>query len=185
MTLAQIMTLALRQLGEDESDIAEYDQDFKIYANLGYDIAMNYYQKPRETVELDAEEGAADITHTGIRRVIAVWDEDGREIPFALAQDGLSIRIAKRHERVHALCEMEHAPLEEITDEPKLPAQAHAALADYICYRHLMNGNMAKQQRAQSYYSMFMQAMAGIRHQGMGSVTQMRNLYSASSIRRR
>ena len=39
MTLAQIMTLALRQLDEDIQDLSEYEDVFRVYANIGHDIA--------------------------------------------------------------------------------------------------------------------------------------------------
>ena len=39
MTLSQIIAQALRQLGEDPQDVSEYEETFKIYANVGYDIA--------------------------------------------------------------------------------------------------------------------------------------------------
>ena len=66
-----------------------------------------------------------------------------------------------------------------------LPAYAHAALSDYICYRHLSSGNLAKQSRAQFYQNSFYQEMNRIRPQGMGSVTRMRNLYEATDVRYR
>ncbi|MEI3413646.1 MAG: hypothetical protein V8Q88_00480 [Christensenellales bacterium] len=74
-------------------------------------------------------------------------------------------------------------PLEDGQDEPQLPEYAHAALADYICYRHLSSGNLAKQSRAQFYQTSFYQAMQRIRPEGMGSVTRFRNLYEVTDAR--
>ena len=53
MTLANIMKLALRQLDEAAEDIAEYDELFRSYANMGYMIALRLFLKPRETFEHD------------------------------------------------------------------------------------------------------------------------------------
>ena len=47
MTLSQIIAQALRQLGEDPQDVSEYEETFKIYANMGYDIAVREYLKPK------------------------------------------------------------------------------------------------------------------------------------------
>lgn len=185
MTLAQIMKLALRQLGEDDSDIAEFDEEFKIYANIGYDIAMNLYYKPKDVLTLPVRDGCAPIDGQNIRRVIAVMDMDDRDIRFEMSMDGSAIMVSEWHKRVRVLCQIRHAPLERMDDEPRLPDEAHAAIADYICYRHLMNGNMAKQQRGQAYYTQFYQTVSRITPQGAGSVTRMKNLYAATDIRRR
>ena len=60
---------------------------------------------------------------------------------------------------LRAVCEVAFYPLEDGQDEPQIPEYAHAALADYICYRHLSSGNLAKQSRAQFYQNSFYQAM--------------------------
>ena len=62
MTLANIMKLALRQLDEAAEDIAEYDELFRSYANMGYMIALRLFLRPRETFELTTDDqGRADI----------------------------------------------------------------------------------------------------------------------------
>lgn len=55
MTLSQIIAQALRQLGEDPQDVSEYEETFKIYANVGYDIAVREYLKPRREMCLDID----------------------------------------------------------------------------------------------------------------------------------
>ena len=47
MTLSQIIAQALRQLDEDAEDVSEYEERFRVYANMGYDIAVREYLKPR------------------------------------------------------------------------------------------------------------------------------------------
>ena len=84
---------------------------------------------------------------------------------------------------LRAVCEVAFYPLEDGKDEPQLPEYAHAALADYICYRHLSSGNLAKQSRAQFYQTSFYQTMQRIRPEGMGSVTRFRNLYEVTDAR--
>ena len=49
MTLSQIIAQALRQLDEDAEDVSEYEERFRVYANMGYDIAVREYLKPRWT----------------------------------------------------------------------------------------------------------------------------------------
>ncbi len=193
MTLAQIMRLALRQLDEDPEDVGEVDDLFAGYANLGYEIAVREYLKPRETRALYAgRRGYASIEGMDVERVVRVWDEQGRERAFETAPDGRNIRLldwtygaadAQGGAPLRALCEVRYAPLEAPTDVPRLPPSAQAALADYICFRHLSCGNLAKQGRARFYEDSFYRAMRAIRPEGYGSVTRARNLYAVTDAR--
>lgn len=195
MTLAGIMQLALRQLDEDLEDIAEVDDLFAGYANLGYDIAVREFLKPRETRALHANRrGFASIEGMDIERVVQVWDEQGRERAFEVTPDGGHIFLtdgahqARRHGEgtaLRALCEVRYAPLSQSTDEPRLPPSAQAALADYICFRHLSSGNLAKQSRARFFEDSFYRAMRAMRQDGYGSVTRARNLYAVTDARYR
>ncbi|MBR5560934.1 MAG: hypothetical protein IKU73_05930 [Clostridia bacterium] len=181
MTLAGLMKLALRQLDETPEDISEYDELFRSYANMGYMIALRLYLKPRESFSLTTDEGGrADLGALPLGRVVQVEDERGRLVWFDVAADGGSIRTGVREGKVKLLCEVEYPPLKGDTDEPRLPAYAHPALADYICYRHLSSGSLAKQSRAEFFYQSFYQQMRALKPQGAGSVTRLRNLYSAT-----
>lgn len=186
MTLASIMKLALRQLDEAAEDIAEYDELFRSYANMGYMIALRLFLKPRETFELTTdEEGRADITALPIMRVVEVLDAQGRPVRFSLSADGTALKTGEKEAGIRALCEVEWAALEEDTDEPRLPSYAHPALADYICYRHLSSGSLAKQSRAEFFRQSFYQQMRTLTQQGAGSVTRLRNLYAVTDARYR
>lgn len=184
MTLAQIMKLALRQLDEDPEDISEYDELFRSYANVGYQIALRDYYKPRDvlTVKTD-KDGAAEMP----RRIICMYDlmeeKTRRRIPCELSPTGRKIFTAQPDAELVMVCEMEQAALENDTDEPNLPEHTHHALVDYICYRHLLSGNLAKQSRAQAFLQSFYQTMKQLRPQGSGTVKDIYNLYSASDIR--
>jgi len=188
MTLAQIIRMALRQLDEDPEDISEYDDLFRAYANEGYAIAVDGYWRPRQMRRLYTDEqGLAPIEGMDIRRIVRVWARRGEGLVsarFALTPDGRAIRTAHRQEELHAMCEIDMPPLTQDGDEPGLPEHAHAALADYICYRHLANGNLAKQKRAQVYYRHFLERMRGLRPDGYGSVTAFTGLYEATGLRR-
>lgn len=186
MTLAQIMTLALRQLDEDLSDIAEYDDIFRVYANEGYQIAMRTYLKPKATTSLHTDsEGSVYIGGMRLGRVIQIVDKNNCPVWFALSLDGEAISTLLHGADLTVIHEPPAPMLERGEDIPQMPEEAHHALADYICYRHLANGNMAKQSRAQHYLAAFHQTMRGVMPQGAGSVTRMKNLYSATDIRRR
>lgn len=181
MTLAGLMKLALRQLDELPEDISEYDELFRSYANMGYMIAMRLYVKPRETFCVKTgEDGRADISAMPIARVIEARDETGKSIWFDVEADGQTIITRADGQKLSLLCETEPAPLECDTDEPRLPEYAHPAIADYICYRHLSSGSLAKQSRAQFFYQSFYQQMRALRPQGADSVTRMKNLYSVT-----
>ena len=108
---------------------------------------------------------ATTLTRTG--RGLHVWRDD---------LTGKTLR---------AVCEVAFYPMEDGDDEPQIPEYAHAALADYICYRHLSSGNLAKQSRAQFYQNSFYQTMQRIRPQGMGSVTRFEHLYEVTDARYR
>lgn len=186
MTLANIMKLALRQLDEAAEDISEYDELFRSYANMGYMIALRQFVKPREILRLTTDaQGRADISALPAMRVVEVRDAQGRPVRFALCADGRAIETGEKDAALLALCEVEEAALREDTDEPKLPEYAHPALADYICYRHLSSGNLAKQSRAEFFRQSFYQQMRALTPQGAGSVTRLRNLYAVTDARYR
>ena len=156
---------------------------------MGYDIAVREYLKPRREMCLDIDgNGRAPVVGVIVNRVIRMTDEDGRDVAFDLAGGRKKpYRMAGRPERKDAAGVMRgQLPADGgREDEPLLPVYAHAALSDYICYRHLSSGNLAKQSRAQFYQNSFYQEMNRIRPQGMGSVTRMRNLYEATDVRYR
>lgn len=184
MTLAQIRQLALRQLDEDPADMDEYADLLGMYINEGYHIAVHTYLRPRDRRAMRTDkDGCAPITDSDIERIIQLTDEDGRDVWFDLAGDGLSVSTTAREKTLCALCEIRFAPLEEDTDDPKLPAAAHSALADYACYRLLSNGNLAKQSRATFYQGKFLEGMSRVKPQGFGSVTRYKNLYAVTDAR--
>lgn len=184
MTLANIMMLALRQLDEAAEDIAEYDEAFRRYANMGYAIAVRQFLRPRElcTMETDAR-GCAKLDEQ--TRVIELRNARGEPVRFSLGADGETLETAEACAKLHALCEVGRPPMERDTDEPRLPEYVQPALADYICYRHLSSGSLAKQSRAEFFLQRFYQQMRTLRPQGEGSVTRMRNLYTVTDARYR
>ena len=186
MTLAGIMKLAMRQLDEAIEDIAEYDELFRSYANMGYMIALRQFYRPRETFALKTDRyGRADLSALPVRRVVAVKNAKGDEVRFALAADGGAIETGAKEETLQALCEVERKPMQKETDEPQLPDYAHAALADYVCYRHLSSGSLSKQSRAEFFRQSFYQQMHAITPQGAGSVTNQKNLYAVTAAQYR
>jgi len=181
MTLLGIMKLALGQLDEAAEDLSEYDELFRSYANMGYMIAVRLFLRPRERFEIATdEEGRAEIRALPLGRIIELRDGKGRDVPFDVEADGAHIRTGRKKETLSAVCEIEAKEMTGETDEPILPAYAHPALADYICYRHLSSGNLAKQSRAQFFYQSFYQQMRALRPQGAESVTRMKNLYAVT-----
>lgn len=186
MTLAQMMELALRQLDEDTADIAEYEALFKRYANEGYRIAAKQYLRPKGCTSLRTNDGGETyIGGFGIGRIIEVCDHNDRPAWFALSFDGEVLSTLLHNAEIHVLHEVEFPQMETATDIPRLPEWTHPAIADYICYRHLSSGNLAKQSRAEFFRNAFYQTMRQIEPQGSGSVTRMKNLYAATDIRRR
>ena len=181
MTLATIMKLALRQLDEAAEDLSEYDELFRSYANMGYMIALRLFLKPREVIEVRTDSmGSAELTGLFIARVIEVRDREGRSVRFVMDGDGRTLHTGACAQTVTLIAEIECPPLENGLDEPMLPEYAQPALADYICYRHLSSGNLAKQSRAQFFYQSFYQQMRALRPQGAESVTRMKNLYAVT-----
>lgn len=185
MTLAQIMTLALRQLDEDTQDISEYDGAFRAYANIGYAIAVREYVKPRRHEKLRTDEnGTVHMPEGKTARIAEIREEkSGRPLMFSLTADGLYVMTGRRNADIDMLLEVEYPELREETDEPMLPECVHHALADYICYRHLSTGSLAKQSRAKVFLQAYYKAMALLRPQGMGSVKHYRHLYDVTDIR--
>ena len=184
MTLSQVMQLALRQLDEDPADISEYDDLFRRYANEGYQIVMRDIYKPRKTITLMTDEhGTASLEGLHIVRIIELRDRSGRDVWFDLDPGCLKVYTRARNQEITGWAEEEIPLFTHDSDEPAFPEWAHSALADYICYRHLSAGNMAKQSRAQFYLNAFYQTIRRIRPVGTGSVTRMKNLYAVTDVR--
>lgn len=184
MTLAEIMRLALRQLDEDPADISEFADLFRSYANMGYKILVSRFLKPKEVMPLATDEkGEAYIEGVGIAHIVALRDDMGRSVWNRMSEDGTRLITSAKNATLTATYAAEYPPLREDTEEPRIPEYAHHALVDYICYRHLLSGNAAKQSRAMVYYQAFEQTARTIMPQGSGSVTNFRNLYEATDIR--
>ena len=184
MKLAEIMRLALRQLDEDVADISEYDDMFRRYANEGYQIVMRDLYKPRIPITLETDEhGKATLDELNIVRIIELRNMCGRDVWFDLSPDCKTVYTRMRKQELNGWAEEEIPMLTLDADEPQFPEWAHNCLADYICYRHLSNGNMAKQSKAQFYLNQFYQTARRIRPVGMGSVTREKRLYAVTDAR--
>lgn len=184
MTLVQIMRLALRQLDEDPADLSEYRDLFAVYANQGYQLALTQYVKPRETMTIQTDaQGDVLLDGMDILRVIALRDEDGRAVTCAMDEDGQTLHTQRKDSTLYAVCEVRRRELSEDADEPLLPIEAHAALADYICYKHLSTGNLAKQSRAQHFRNEFYAQMQRLSPRPSGGVTGYRNFYTVTDSR--
>ena len=191
MTVGKILEIALKRMDEDDdalvSDVGMYEGQFKVYLNEGYQIALREFYKPRTTILLVTDEkGRTQIrsgTENRIVRVISMTSLDkGTPVWFSLEENGEYIRTSKKDAELEAVCEVEYPDLNSPTDKPELPEHVHSALADYICYRHLSNGSLNKQAKAQFYRTNFYERMRALRPQATGSVTAYRNLYSATDL---
>lgn len=184
MTLAEIMRLALRQLDEDPADISEFADLFRNYANQGYKLLVSRYYKPKDTVRLLTDDrGVAYVEGMDIDYIVSLRDSYDRDVYYTLSSDGTQIKTTRHNADLTAVCVIEFPLMRDDAESPRIPEYAHQALVDFVCYRHLMSGNAAKQSRAMLYYQMFEQTARTIKPQGSGSVTRMRNLYTATDIR--
>lgn len=165
MTLSQIIAHALRQLDEDAEDVSEYEESFKVYANMGYDIAVREYLKPRRTFCVDVDEkGNAPVPGMLATRVVELRDEYGYDVGYDLDPDGRGLHVWRDDlagKTLRAVCEVAFYPMEDGDDEPQIPEYAHAALADYICYRHLSSGNLASRAGRSSTRTAFTRRCSG------------------------
>lgn len=186
MTLNMIIQQALRQLDEDPDDVSEYFELFRTYANIAYQIITRDYYKPTRHLTMSFDEEGLWRIPPIVERVIELTDEDRQRVVFFPTTDGEAIQTSfpGRYEgkSIDALCEVRLPPMEIETDEPKLPFMGVQAIVDYICYRHLMNGNLAKQSRAQGYQKSFYEACNKVSPNGFGTVRNFRNLYSATNL---
>lgn len=184
MTLAEIMRLALRQLDEDPADISDFADMFRAYANLGYEILVSRFLKPKEIMPLQTDgKGEAYIEGMGVKRVASLIGDMGQSVWHRMSEDGTRLITSARNAELTVVYESEFSPMREDTEEPRIPEHAHHALVDYVCYRHLMRGNAAKQSRAMLFYQAFEQTARAIMPQGGGSVTDFKHLYEASDVR--
>ena len=185
MTYAQIKQLALRQLDEDPHDMDEFGDLLGTYVNEGYQTALIDYYRPREvyTLKTDAE-GNADLTGLKILHIAQVTDHPHGHSAWATQDStGETLHTAVHNGEVKLTALVTYPDMTEDSEEPRIPTWAHAALADYACYRFLSNGNMAKQSRAQFYMQRYLTQMERIRPVAMGHVSGLRNLYAATDAR--
>lgn len=182
MTLATIMKLALRQLDEESQSIGDYEELFKSYANMGYMIALRLYLKPRAVLDEKSDMyGCVNLEGAQIVRVVEVFDMMGGHVEFEMGSDGHTLHTDTCCQKLKLVCEIDCPPMTGSLDKPMLPEYVQPALADYICYRHLSCGSLAKQSRAEFFRNSFYEQMRAIRPQGMGSVTRKKNLYRATN----
>lgn len=185
MTYAQIKQLALRQLDEDPHDMDEFGDLLGVYVNEGYQTALIDYARPREEFTLATDkDGNADLTGLRIRNIAHVEEYPHGYSAWA-TQDamGNTLHTVVRDGKVRLIALVTYPDMTDDNEEPRLPEWAHAALADYACFRFLSNGNMAKQSKAQFYFQRYLTQMQRVRPHGAGSVTTMRNLYTATDAR--
>lgn len=183
MTLLEIMNRALLRLDEDPADLAEFEQQFRMYANEGYEIAQREYYKPRSEFSLFTDERGCASLETEIVRVVSLRRlNNGMPVRWSLDETGECIHTGEKNAVLLAVCEVAYPELDRGLDEPKLPEHVHSALVDYICYQHLSSGNLGKQQKAQFYRQNFYEKMRALRPQGMGSVTAYKNLYASTGL---
>ena len=116
MTLSQLIAHALRQLDENAEDVSEYEESFKVYANMGYDIAVREYLKPRRIFYTDVdEEGNAPVPGLLATRVVELRDEYGRDVGYDLDPDGRGLHIWRGDlagKTLRAVCEVAFYPME-------------------------------------------------------------------------
>ena len=185
MTYAQIKQLALQQLDEDPADMAEHGEMLGVYVNEGYQQALLDFLRPRDTFILPTDkDGEVSIEGMGIQRIVEVAEADhGYSAWATMSAMGDRLHTAVRDGRVKVTALVTYPDLQLESEEPRIPAWAHGALADYACFRYLSNGNLAKQSRAQFYFQRYMTTMDRIRPQGMGSVTGYKGLYTVTDAR--
>lgn len=125
MTLSQLIAHALRQLDENAEDVSEYEESFKVYANMGYDIAVREYLKPRRIFYTDVdEEGNAPVPGMLATRVVELRDEYGYDVGYDLDPDGRGLHVWRDDltgKTLRAVCEVAFYPMEDGSDEPQIP----------------------------------------------------------------
>ena len=183
MTVNEIYTQALLELDESLEDLHEYEQKFNHYLNIGYQIALRDYYKPRELMVEHTDENGIVYLPGYVDRVVAVYRKEEKiPLPFEMCPgDCFMLKTTVHGEHVKLLCEVKSGPLVKLDDVPKLPGHVHHGLVDYICYRQLSSGNLAKQSRAQIYRQNFYEAMRQCRPQ-MSSPVKYVNFYEATNL---
>lgn len=183
MNVNSIFKHAMLEMDEDPADICDYEEKFRMYLNMGYQIIVRQHYKPKETYRCHADEnGNISLAGYDIESVVEMTDEDGHMVRYAACPDGCGVyRTSVRSGDVDVVCQVNYPALEKGTDVPEIPEHVHYALVNYICYKHLSSGNLAKQSRAQYYRQSFYEAMGMLKPAGTGSVTTYRNFYSATN----
>lgn len=185
MRLGQIIQRALIQCGEDVADLEEYRELLTGYANEGYHRILREAYRPQRRAELYAEKGGV-VSIATLRRAVEIKDvaQGGKSIPYTYRPMEKTLQIigAKEGDEIEVTYTHDEPDMSDGNDEPRIPEEAHGALADYATYRYLTNGNLVKQQRAQAFLRSYFEAMRSIRPFGVldGGLKNWKNLYSAT-----
>ena len=90
--------------------MSEYEESFKVYANMGYDIAVREYLKPRRIFYTDVdEEGNAPVPGMLATRVVELRDEYGYDVGYDLDPDGRGLHVWRDDltgKTLRAVCEV-------------------------------------------------------------------------------
>lgn len=170
------------EMDEDPADICDYDEKFRMYLNMGYQLILRKYYKPRETVIVCTDkEGRLNLIGYDVEEIVTMQTVDGRPVTYEVHPDGRNeYQTSVYGQQVAIVYVTNYPPLVNELDEPRLPEHVHYALVNYICYKHLSSGNLAKQSRAQYYLQSFYEAMGMLKPAGTGSVKTYMNFYAAT-----
>lgn len=200
MTFQEILNLAVYQSGSMGSDegITDLEHDaqtmLRSYVNEAYRIITRDFYQPYKLEEITLDESGGfdpeSLSET-MNEVLAVsLNRDSLESgygaraiydPLDMAYNPLSPSYAGNPgDTVWIKYSYFFHALQESMDQPSLPEQYHALLADYATYRYMSTGNQDKQARAQFFYARWLDETRKIKRYGERSweTNRFRNLWT-------
>lgn len=203
MTFPEILDLAVYQSGSMGSDegLADLEIDaqtlVKQYVNEAYRIIARDFYKPYKLEEITLDEdGGFDpsVLSEAMNEIIAVSatkealanGNGARAVYDPLNMDYNQLTsdfVGKPGESVWICYTFLYPDMElkeDTVDEPLIPEQYHALLADYATWRYMSTGNSDKQNRAQFFYARWYEETNKIKRYGEKTfaVNRFRNLWT-------
>lgn len=200
MTFQEILDLAVYQSGSMGSDEGLYDLEhdaqtiLRHYVNEAYRIIARDYYKPYklEQVTLDGNGGFdPSVLSEAMHEILAVSKtREGLESgmgsravydPLDIAYNPFSADyVGAPGETVWIKYTYLYNDMDNTTDQPQIPEQYHALLADYATWRYMSTGNSDKQNRAQFFYGRWLDETNKIKRFGATAFTtnRFRNLWT-------
>ncbi len=170
MNARELIKLTLSNINEDTDDttVNEYREKVLQAVNQGYCEVIRSRYRPAATEEMPLTGGKFSLGSLlkKCMRVDTVTSLQGVPLFYTINAETV-VTVLTDEPTVQVTYRYMPEPLAQDTDEPEMPMDQHACLADYAAYRMLGTGSRARQLRGDFFLAAFLRALARIQPAGL------------------